>query len=55
MNKAEFVNMIECGDDIMFTVGEQGFTIITWPDDGPIVGNGINREQRSSLKHRQRW
>jgi hypothetical protein len=38
MTRNEFIKKIECGDDIVFTIGSRGYTIITWPEDGPIIG-----------------
>ena len=34
MTKEQFVEMIANGRDIMFTIGTQGFTILTWTIEG---------------------
>ena len=37
MTRAEFVEKIENGSDIMFDVRGKHFTILTWPDDGIAI------------------
>lgn len=38
MTKADFVEKIENGSDIMFSVSGKQFTILTWMDDGIAIG-----------------
>lgn len=37
MTRAEFVEKIENGSDILFDVRGKHFTILTWPDDGIAI------------------
>ena len=37
MTKADFVEKIENGSDIMFSVAGRQFTILTWTDDGIAI------------------
>lgn len=38
MTKSDFVWKIEHGDDIMFDVFGKHYTILTWPENGIIIG-----------------
>lgn len=38
MTKAELIEKIENGSDIMFSVSGKQFTILTWMDDGIAIG-----------------
>ena len=38
MTKDDFVEKIENGSDIMFSVSGKQFTILTWMDDGIAIG-----------------
>lgn len=38
MTKAELIEKIETGSDIMFSVAGKQFTILTWTDDGIAIG-----------------
>ena len=38
MTKADFVEKIENGSDIMFLVLGRNFTVLTWTDDGIAIG-----------------
>ena len=37
MSKIEFADKIANGRDIMFVIGEQGFTILTWHAEGICI------------------
>ena len=45
MTKAELVNKIENGNDIMFSVVGKHFTILTWPDEGIAIGEQNSKEK----------
>lgn len=38
MTRDEFAEMIENGSDIMFSVRERNYTILTWPEEGIAIG-----------------
>jgi len=42
MTRNELTTLVENGCDIMFDVGGKHYTILTWPEDGIVIG-----EQRS--------
>lgn len=39
MTRNEFIDKIENGRDILFTVAGKGFTILTWPAEGIAIGD----------------
>lgn len=38
MTKNEFFEKVENGSEIMFMIGDRGFTILNYYDDGPDIG-----------------
>ena len=38
MTRSELIDRIENGSDILFSVAERNFTILTWTEDGIAIG-----------------
>lgn len=49
MTRNELVNLIENGGDIMFDCMDKHYTILTWTDDGILIGEQITNTQKEEI------
>lgn len=49
MTRNELVNLIDNGGDIMFDCLDKHYTILTWTDDGILIGEQITDTQKEEI------
>lgn len=49
MTRNELVNLIDNGGDIMFDCLDKHYTILTWTDNGILIGEQITATQKEEI------
>lgn len=50
MTKDEFLRLVKDGSDIMFKIGNRGFTILAWREGGPDIAEWDKPETAMQFK-----